>query len=99
GFLLELSFKIFAVVKVYKILQALFESGAGIKAFQAQIPLLNVSLNQLISNMAGTQVQITSLSGLTKAATLTMKRGFEQLSQAIFKTTATNILSLTALRG
>ncbi len=96
GILLEFSIKIFAVIKGFKILKAVLASDIGIRAFAAQIPLLNLSLNQLLSNLTNTQVQIRSLGTLMNALSLTTSKALNSFATVI---TGQGTKGLTIIRA
>lgn len=99
GFLLEFSFKIFAVYKIYRILDALFVSGVGIKLFARQIPFINTSLNQMLGLLTGTAVRVTTLKELFSALALAMRVQLNQASLLFFRTSLKNLTVLNALTG
>lgn len=99
GIFLEISLKTFAVIKGFKLLRALLESDLGIKAFASNIPLLNTSLNQLLTNLTGTQVQIRSLGSLMTALTATTSKAFNSFSQVIFGRGTKGLGVINALTG
>jgi hypothetical protein len=67
GFLLKISFQIFAVVKAVKALNLVLSSDLGIRAFQQRLPLVNKSLNELLGLASQSEVRISSLNSLVKA--------------------------------
>lgn len=92
GFLLGFTFKIFALIKAVKILNLALSSEVGIRSFAAELPFINKSLNQLISNFAKTNVRITSLNSLLSALRIIGVNSFNSISQAIF---GANLQALT----
>lgn len=83
AFLLEWSFKLFAVIKAVKILDVLLKSQQGMKAFSANIPLVNKSLNQMISSLSGAKIEVSSLKSLLSGFKGTAKGGLSSFLQFI----------------
>ena len=75
-----LSFKIFAVVKVLKILQLLLASKIGESFFTATIPIIGKSLDILIARATLSTIKVRSLTTATQALALAIK---VQLGQAL----------------
>lgn len=99
GILLGISFKIFGIIKAFKLLQVLMSSQVGINAFAANIPIINKSLNSLFSTITKTNVEIKSLSGLMVALGGTVKQQFNSISKVIFGVGTKNLTVITALTG
>ena len=99
GIFLQVSLTTFAVIKGFKILKALLESDLGIRAFASNIPILNKSMNTLLSSLTGTQVEIKSLGSLMKALSTTSSKAFNSFSQVIFGRGTKNLTILNAMTG
>lgn len=61
GLFLSFALKIFVVISAFKILNALLASSITQSAFATSIPFLAQSFNQLITQLAGTTIQINSV--------------------------------------
>lgn len=64
GLVLGFSFKIFGLIKAIKILNIVLSNQSSISLFEATIPTINKSLNDLISGIAKTEIKVNSLKSL-----------------------------------
>jgi flagellar biosynthesis protein FliQ len=99
GLFVGLSFKVFGVVKAIKLLNILLSSDVGIKAFQKNIPLLNNSLNGLLSELAGVKVQVNGLKSLLKTTGQIVINQGDSISKALFNVSLKALTATKALKG
>jgi len=84
GFFLEWSFKIFAVIKAFKVLDLLLSSDLTKTAFGKSIPILGTSITGLIRKLAGAEVQLTSAAGAFQAFKLIVLKEGNKISKLLF---------------
>jgi len=92
GFIAGLSFKVFALVKLLKILQVLFKSELSIRAFNSQLPILNKSLNDLISSAAGSSIKVRSFGDVLKSVNSILAQSLK--SFLLFTTGSSNFTGI-----
>jgi hypothetical protein len=73
SYVLEFSFKIYAVVKAIKILDILLATNISKGAFATSLPIIGKSLNDLLTQSSGATVQISSLNSMMAAMSATIK--------------------------
>lgn len=103
GFLLKVSFQVFAVVKAIKALNIVLSSDLGIAAFQQRLPLINKSLNELLGLASQSEVKVKSLNSLIKALGGTLLQSANSFTKLFLGVNASsinfgNILSLIGKR-
>lgn len=84
GFILEWSFKIFALIKAYQLLNVVLSADITQSAFARGIPFVNSSLTGLLSNLARTPVQIRSATDALKTLGLIAQAQGGQIFKLIF---------------
>lgn len=99
GLIAEITFKTFALVKGIKILNLVLSSDIGIRSFAAQLPLINKSLNELISNITKTEVRVTSLNTLISALGLATRKSFDNFLKFFTGVETKGFTVFGALRG
>lgn len=94
SFLLGLSFKFFLVVKALKAINAILKSKLFFDLAKKEIPFLNTSLNKLISNLAGVEIQLKSVKDIASFLALTVKN---QLNRALVLVSGQSLTTATAV--
>jgi hypothetical protein len=83
GFVLEYSFKIFTLIKAYKLLNVVLSADITQSAFAKSLPFLNNSINGLLSSLAGAPVILNNSSNSLKAFGLIIKNQGNFITQTL----------------
>jgi len=99
GFILGLSFKIFALIKVLKILDIILKNEATQSLFGRSIPLLGKSVNRLIEDLVGAKIEIKSVSDVVGVSGKAIPRAINNISNALFGVSSASLTLGTAIKG
>lgn len=99
GFILGFTFKIFALVKILKILNIILRNDATQSLFGKSIPFLGKSVNRLVEDLAGAKIQIKSISDLLSVAGKALPKAINSISTAIFGVSGASLTFGTAIKG
>lgn len=99
GFFLEWSFKIFAVVKILKVLNILLATDLTQSAFAKSLPIIGQSFNQIISNISGVNTKLNSTSNLFKISISSIGNVLNTFSKFLFGVSSNALTFSAAIKG
>ena len=99
GFVLGLSFKLFALFKVLKIIDIVLRNDATQSLFGRSIPLLGKSINTLVQDLIGAKVQIKSVGDIMKISGKAIPLALNNISKALFGVSKASLTFSGAISG